>query len=184
LQNVSGLLKNDNATDKSMWTTIKNNYKTILTTIGLFLVGFLVAYLFEDYYRQFVRFSFKFFNGDNIQFVGKNFHLFASDRFVTAFGLFASLTFLLLKFSSGLARLKRIFLTVIIFFLTTILITALDSKRLIIECTACDNGIRRLSFNSITYDKYFIISLTATIAYLLTAYLLEQKRLKKTNENA
>ena len=145
--------------------TIKNNYKTILTTTGLFLVGFLVAYLFEDYYRQLVRFLFKFFNGDNIQFIGKNFHLFASDSFVAAFGLFASLTFLLLKSSSALTRLKRIFVTVIIFFLTTFLITALDSKRLIIECTACDNGIMRLAFNSITYDKYFIICLTAAIAY-------------------
>jgi flagellar biosynthesis protein FlhB len=184
LENVSGQLKNDNTTDKLMWTTIKNNYKNILTTVGLFLVGFLVAYVFEDYYRQLVRFSFKFFNGDSIQFVGKNFRLFASDRFVTAFGLFASLTFLLLKFSIGITRLERIFVTVIIFFLTTILITALDSKRLIIECTACDNGIRRLAFNSITYDKYFIISLTAAIAYLLTAYLLEKKRIKKTNEKA
>ncbi len=166
-----------------MWTTIKNNYKTILTTIGLLLVGIVFAFLLEDYYRQLVRFSFKFFNGDNIQFIGKNFHLFASDRFVAVFGLFTSLTFLLLKFSSRPNRLKRICVTVIVFFVTTILITALDSKRLIIECTACDDGIRRLTFNSVTYDKYFIISLTTAIVYLLTAYLLERKRLKKTNEN-
>jgi hypothetical protein len=58
--------------------TIKNNYKTILTTIGFLLMGIAVAFLFEDYFRQLVRFSFKFFNGDNIQFYGKNFHLFAS----------------------------------------------------------------------------------------------------------
>lgn len=165
-----------------MWTTIKNNYETILTTIGLVLVGIVFAFLFEDYYRQLVRFSFKFFNGDNIQFIGKNFHLFASDRFVAVFGLFTSFTFLLLKFSSRPNRLKRICVTVIVFFVMTILITALDSKRLIIECTACDDGIIRLTFNSVTYDKYFIISLTTAIVYLLTAYLLERKRLKKTNE--
>jgi len=165
-----------------MWTTIKNNYKTILTTIGLLLVGIVFAFLFEDYYRQLVRFSFKFFNGDNIQFIGKNFHLFASDSFVIAFGLFTSLTFLLLRFSSRPNRLKRTCVTVFIFFSMTILITALDSKRLIIECTACDDGIRRLTFNQLTYDKYFIISLTTAIAYLLTTYLLERRRLKKTNE--
>jgi hypothetical protein len=64
----------------------------------------------------------------------------------------------------------------------TILITALDSKRLIIECTACADGIRRLTFNQLTYDKYFIISLTTAIAYLLTSILFERKRLRKTNE--
>ena len=165
-----------------MWTTIKNNYKTILATVGLLLVAIVVAFLLEDYYRQLVRFSFKYFNEDNIQFFGKNFHLFPSDSFVVAFGLFTSLTFLLLKFSSRPNRLKRTCVTVIVFLVTTILITALDSKRLIIECTACDDGIRRLTFNQPTYDKYFIISLTTAFSYLLTTYLLERKRLRKTNE--
>ena len=167
-----------------MWMTIKNNYKTILTTVGLLLVGVLLAFLFEDYYRQLVRFSFNFFNGDNIQFFGKNFHLFASDIFVAAFGLFISLTFLLLKFSARTSRIKRACLTVATFFTTTILISALDSKRLIIECTACDDGIRRLTFNELTYDKYFIVSLSTSIAYLLTTYLLERKQLRKTKESA
>ena len=165
-----------------MWTTIKNNYKTILTTTGLFLVAIVVAFLFEDYYRQVVRFSFKFFNGENIQFIGKNFHLFASNSFVASFGIFTSLTFLLLKFSSRPNRIKRTCVTIFIFFAMTILITALDSKRLIIECTACDDGIRRLTFNQLTYDKYFIISLTTSIAYLFTTYLLERKRLRKMNQ--
>jgi len=164
-----------------MWTTVKNNYKTILTTIGLLLVAIVVAFLFEDYYRQLVRFSFKFFNGDNIQFFGKNFHLFPSDSFVIAFGLFTSLIFLLLKFSSRSNRLKRTCVTVFVFFVTTILITALDSKRLIIECTACDDGIRRLTFNQPNYDKSFIISLSTAFVYLMTTYLLERKRLRKTN---
>jgi hypothetical protein len=162
-----------------MLTTVKNNYKTILSTTGLLLVAIVVAFLFEDYYRQLVRFSFKIFNGDNIKFFGKNFHLFPSDSFIVAFGLFTTLTFLLLKFSSRPNRLKKIVLTVIVFFATTILVTALDSKRLIIECTACDDGIRRLTFNQVTYDKYFIISLTVAFTYLLTTYLLERKRVKK-----
>jgi len=162
-----------------MWTTIKNNYKTILTTVVLLLISIVVAYLFEDYYRQLVRFSFKFFNGNDIQFIGKNFHLFASDSFVITFGLFSSLTFLWLKYSSRPKRIKRVGLTIFAFFAMTILITAFDSKRLIIECTACDDGIRKLTFNEITYDKYFIISLTTATIYLLTTYLIERKRLNK-----
>lgn len=153
-----------------------------MTTVGLLLVSIVVAFLFEDYYRQLVRFSFKFFNGHDIQFIGKNFHLFASNSFVITFGLFASLTFLLLKYSSRPKRIKRVGLTIFAFFAMTFLITALDSKRLIIECTACDDGIRKLTFNEITYDKYFIISLTTAIIYLSTTCLIERKRLKKTSE--
>ncbi len=153
-----------------------------MTTIGLLLVGIVFAFLLEDYYRQLVRFSFKFFNGDKIQFIGKNFHLFANDSFVVTFGLFTSLTFLLLKFSSRPNRIKRTCITIIVFFATTILVTAFDSKRLIIECTACDDEIRKLTFNEVAYDKYFIISLTTTTFYLLTTYLLERKRLRKTGE--
>ena len=165
-----------------MWTIIKNNYKAILTTIGLLIVGIVVAFLFEDYYRQLVRFSFKFFNGNNIQFYGKNFHLFASDIFVVAFGLFLSLAFWLLRNSSWQLKIKRVCVTVVVFFVTTILITALDSKLLIIECTAFDDGIRRLNFNQPKYDMYLIISLSTAIAYLLTTFFLERKRRKENDE--
>jgi hypothetical protein len=165
-----------------MWTTIKNNYKIILTTVGLLLVGIVSAFLFEEYYRRFVRLLFKFVNGDKIQFYGKDFHLFASNIFAIAFGLFISLTFLLLKFSASQYRIKRASLTVVIFFVTTILITAVDSFGLVIECTACNDGIRRLTFNQPTYDKYFIISLITAFTYLLTTFLLERKRNRKVND--
>ena len=73
-------------------------------------------------------------------------------------------------------------MTAIVFFATTILITALDSKRLILECTACDDGIRSLTFNQPTYEKYFLFSLATAFAYLLTKFLLERKRHSKINE--
>jgi hypothetical protein len=164
-----------------MWTIIKNNYITILTTVGVLLVGIVLAFLFEDYYRQLVRFSFKIFNGDNVQFIGKNFHLFASEIFVGAFGVFISLTFLLLKFSDSRYRLKRGYFAIVVFLATTIFIATLDCKRLIVECTACDDGIIRLTFNQLTYDKYFIISLATAFVFILTTYLFERKRLKKIN---
>ena len=160
-----------------MRTHIKINYKIILTSVGLLFVGIVIAFIFEDFYRQLVRFLFNFFNGDKIQFFGKNFHLFASNRFIIAFGLFVSLIYVILKISSRPKRLKRASLTVIVFFATTILITALDSSRLIIECTACNDGIRKLYYNEITYDEYFIISLTTASVYLFTAYLLERKKI-------
>ncbi len=159
-----------------MWSIIRNNYKTVLTAIEIFLVAIIVAFLFEDYYRRLVRFLFKFFNGDNIQFIGKN--LFASNCFVVSFAFFCLLTFLMLKSSQQSKRLKRSCLTVLIFFISTFLITALDSKMLIVECAACDNGVRKLVYNEVAYDRYFIISLIISFGYLLASYLLERPKRK------
>ena len=151
----------------------------VLTAIGIFLVALIVAFLFEDYYRQLIRFLFRFFNGDNIQFIGKNFHLFASNCFVVSFAFFCMLTFLMLKSSQQSKRLKRSCLTVLILFTSTFFITALDSKMLIVECTACNNGILKLVYNEVAYDRYFIISLIISFVYLLASYLLEPTKRKK-----
>lgn len=153
-----------------MWTSNRNNYKAILKTLGLFTFGVASAFLAEDYYRQLVRFFFKFFNGDNINFIGKNFHLFANIKFVLSFGLFCSLTFLVLNRYKFYNRLKAMLYSTAIFILTTIFISLLDSKRLIIECTACNDGIRTLTYNEITYDFYFITSLI--VSFLATAWLI------------
>ncbi|MDR0793131.1 MAG: hypothetical protein LBE82_07465 [Chitinophagaceae bacterium] len=157
----------------------KNNYKIILLTIGFLLVGFVLAFYFENYYRQLVIFFFKFFNGEFIQFIGKNFHLFASFGFTISFGVFCALTFLFLKFSSRNKRWKRTLLTILIFFGTTALITAFDSTNFALGCSDCDDRIRKLPYNKITYDKYFIISLTVSILYLFIMFLLDRKKQKK-----
>lgn len=146
-----------------MWTSIKKNYRTILLTFGLFVLGVVSAFLTEDYYRQFTRFLFKLFNGDKIIFIGKNFHLFASIKFVVAFGLFCSLTFLALNRNKFYNTLNAILYISATFLLTTTLISLLDSKRLILECTACNDGIRRLTYNEITYDLYFMTSLLVSL---------------------
>lgn len=165
---------------------IRENYKIILSAIQDTFFGFLFAYIlangFEDYYRQLIRYLFRFFNGDSIRFIGKNFHLFPSLSFIINFGIFTSLAMMLFRFSFKPHRIRRISLMVLIFFSTTILTIALDSKRLIIECTTCQDGIRRLTFDQLAFDNYFSIGLFTAIAYLLTTFLLERKRLRKTNE--
>lgn len=150
-----------------MWTTIKQKYKVILTTIGIVLVGIIVAFLFEDYYRQLIRLLFKIFNGDKIQFFGKNFHLFASNKFVLSFGLYLSVTFLFVRHLNLFDRIKNLTISTIIFFIATISISAFESKRLVLECTACNDGIRKLTYNEITYDKYFIISLVISLIFII-----------------
>lgn len=141
----------------------KDNFKTILLALKLFVLGVVVAFFTENYYRQLVRFLFKFFNGDKIDFIGKDFHLFASIKFIVTFGLFCSLITLVLNKNKFYNEIKAISYLSTIFFLATTFISLLDSKRLIIECVTCDNGIRKLTYNEITYDFYFILSLLTSL---------------------
>lgn len=156
----------------------------MLLSLGFFLLGVVAAFLFEEYYRQLVRYSLKLFNGKNIQFFGKNSHLFPSYSFVNTFGLFTSFTFLLLRFSCEPNRIKKISLAVLFFFATTFLITAVDSKLMVIGCTACNDGMMRLSFNQPPYDNYFMISLAVAFLYISITYLLAYKRKSNKTQSA
>lgn len=163
-----------------MQTTTVNNIKTILAALGVFIITVILSLYLEESYRRLVRFSFKFFNGEHIQFFGKNFHLFASLNFIITSGLFASLAYLTLLNTSTISTFKRLLLTIVIFFTATFLITAVDSNRLIIECTSCDDGIRKMHYNELAYDRYFIISIAITSAYLLGNYFLDRRQSRQS----
>lgn len=162
-----------------MKTLLKNSFKTILVVLGILLVSIIMAYYVEEYYSRLVRFSFTIFNGDHIRFVGKTFHFFASPAFVIASSLFNVGVFFFLRMASPPSRSKRALLVITIFFVATFIITALDSSRLVIECTACNDGIRPLRYNELKYDNYFIASLSMAAMYLLVGYIVDQKRSKK-----
>ncbi|MBO9701799.1 MAG: hypothetical protein J7604_16450 [Sporocytophaga sp.] len=160
---------------------IKFNYKILLTTSGLFIIGVALAIMFEDYYRRLIRYLFILFNGENIQFTGKNFHLFPSELFVVVSGLFISLTFFILYITPRINISKIIICTVLIFFLTTFIITLIDSERLIAECTACRDGIRNLMYNEVPYDRYYLLSIILSLCFLtgsLTLKFVEKKEAK------
>ena len=163
--------------------TPKLNYKTLLAALGLFFAGGVTAYFFEWNYRKLVTYSFHLLYGDNIKFLYKDIHLFPDESFLIAFGLFTSVAFLLLKFFARQFRTKRILFMILTFIVTTFLAVALDSKRLIFECANCEEEIRQLTFRKPSYNLYFIVSLSASLIYLATVYLLEQRRISKTNKS-
>lgn len=56
-----------------------------LKTLGIILFGILLASFLEVYFRTFVRFLLKSFNGNNNVFIGKDFNLFVSFTFMISF---------------------------------------------------------------------------------------------------
>lgn len=147
-----------------------------LKTLGIFLFGVLLASFLEVYFRTFVRFLLKSFNGNNIVFIGKDFHLFVSFTFMISFGVFCSLTFVIFKKYNFFNPLKVLICSTLSFLITLFLIIYIHSKLLIIECTACDDGIRRLGYYEITYDSYWIISLSITLLVIGIITFIQSKK--------
>jgi hypothetical protein len=152
---------------------------TTLRSLGFFLTGIILALLFEADYRRLIRFLFTFFNGDRIQFSGKDFHLLPGVGFILSFGTLAAIMYISLKHLSLTGWLKQVLIIIGIFFLFTALVSYVNSKILIIECTACKDGIKNLRRGDIKYDLYFICSNIVCVIYLLTRYLLHRRSLKK-----
>jgi len=149
--------------------------KAILSLVIIFLLAAVFSFYYEDSYRAFVRCCYKFFQGNKINFIGKNFHLFASSQFLLSSELYGTvLTFLLYKRSCR--RLVFFFFSLLIFFASTIISAYFDSTFKIIECTACADGVRNLHFNAISYDAYYTGSLVASLLFLLFTNLQGLKR--------
>ena len=149
--------------------------KAILIIVCIFILTTVSAFFFEDYYRQYVRYFFKLFNEDHIIFVGKNFHLFASNYFVFSFGLFSVLITILIFRQTKKKLSLKLLLTAAVFFVATMATSYLDSKFKIMECTACKDNKRTLSYNGINYDFHFIFSLTLALLPLGVSGLKNHK---------
>ena len=151
-----------------------NRIKFILFLLLVFALTITLAVYYENSYRVLVRFFFKYFQGDKIKFIGKNFHLFASPYFVVAFGLFSVLLTMLLYGQSNRRKFIYLFLTIALFFITTIATTYIDSFGKVVDCTACLDGVRSLHFNAVNYDFHFITSLVVGLLPLLWTFLKRQ----------
>lgn len=147
-----------------------NKIKTIFLLLLVFCFAMLTAFFFEENYNAFVRQLFKAFQGNKIQFVGKGFQLFASWYFLIAFGLFSVLLTLLLYGHINKIRLIHLSLTILLFSFTTIATSFIDSTGYVVECTACQDGIRSLHYSDVNYDFHFIISLLFGLLPLLYAF--------------
>lgn len=151
-----------------------NKLKAILLFLFVFILTVVIAFYFENSYRVLVRECFNFFQGDNIRFVGKNFHLFASPYMLVSFGLFSVVLTALLYGQGATKRLVYLGLTVLLFFTTTIVTTYIDSLGKVVECTVCQDGIKSLHYNAVNYDFHFITSLVVGLLPLLWTFLRKQ----------
>ncbi|MFY0632061.1 MAG: hypothetical protein JXR05_17005 [Flavobacteriaceae bacterium] len=152
--------------------------KRILIGIAFFVIGFGIAVYADSFFRQLIQDLFQWTTSDGIQFGGKDFYLFGNPLYFTSFAL----AFLIFSIANRKKKIQKIILNgVIMILIFGILLTgicALNANLKIIECTACDNGIRRLGYNEINYG---VILATSTLLSIIPNLIVVFKNRKKAS---
>ncbi|SHO73008.1 hypothetical protein [Flavobacterium cucumis] len=148
--------------------------KKIILRIIIFLVGVGIAFLTESFFRGFIQDVFQISTSDKIQFIGKNIYFIPNIIFLPILGL----SIVTLSIENSNKNNFQIFINILrsllLFFISIILISAVDAKLKVIECTACIDGIRKLNWNDINYG----IILGSSILISIIPSLI---KIKKTN---
>lgn len=138
--------------------------KKIILGILVFIIGIVIAYYSESFFRGIIQDIFKWSTSDKIQFVGKNFFVFSNKLYFLTFGI----GFLILTLENLNVKLTQLLknglMSILIFGILLIGISAIDANLKIVECTACDDGIRKLHWNEINYG--LIIGVSAIISII------------------
>ncbi len=116
------------------------------------------ATFFEPCYHRTIRILFSYFTQNKIEFYGKDFNFLPDIIFISTCVIYFIIAIILLSKNKKNFILKII--TAVSFFCSfTIFVCAFLANMLIIECTACKNGIRIITARALEYNAYFIGSL-------------------------
>ena len=132
--------------------------KRIIIGTVAFVIGILIAFYSEGFFRKQIQELFQWSTSNRIQFVGKNFYFFGNGFHYLSFGLTFSFFVLANWNKKRKLIIKNGILALLIFGIILFGISVLDANMKIIECTACNDGIRKLHWNEIKYGSILGIS--------------------------
>ena len=121
------------------------------------LITVAISFYIDPLLRSFIRFLFKYFQGDHINFVGKPLYFFPSNLMIISFGVF-SIFFTLLFYSEKATKVLFSLVISILIFLFSIIITSyIDSYLKVINS---ENGVAVINYSSgFFYDSHILIAL-------------------------
>jgi hypothetical protein len=158
---------------------LKNSLKlTKKITFGIlaFIIGIGIAYYSESFFRGIIQDIFKWSTSDKIKFIGKNFYVFSNKLYFITFGI-GLLILTLENLNQKLTQmLKSGILSFLIFGIILIGISAVDANMKIIECTACNDGIRKLHWNEINYGLIIGTSVIISVIPNIIRIIKQRKK--------
>lgn len=152
--------------------------KRIIVGITSFIIGLGASFILEPFLRNIVIDLFQSTTNGNIQFVGKDFYLFTPPFFYLSFGISFMIFGIEATSNKATDNLKNGILWIGIFSLALVSICAFDANVKIMECTACDDGIRKLGYSELYYG--LILGICALLSGLPSLTRLIKNRNKST----
>jgi len=152
--------------------------KKIILGIIAFVIGFGIALYSESFFREIIQDIFKWSTSDKIKFVGKNMYIFSDKTYYITLGIIPLILTLENLNKKSTEFLKNGIICLLIFGISLIGISAIDANIKVIECTACDDGIRKLHWNAINYG---LIIGTSAIISIIPSLIRIIKRTKKAS---
>lgn len=141
-----------------------------------FLIGIGLSVFLESFLRSIVLDLYQWTTNNGIQFVGKNFYLFASPVYYVGFGITLSLLALDLLSKSSINRvITNVAIAIFIFAIMLSGICTIDANLKIIECTACGDAIRKLRYNEMNYGLILGVSLIMSVIPSLIRIIKNRK---------
>lgn len=154
--------------------------KKIIFGILAFIIGIGIALYSESFFREIIQDIYRWSTSDKIKFIGKNMYIFSDKTYYITLGI-VPLILTIENLNQKLTQvLKSGIICVLIFAIILIGISAIDANLKIVECTACDDGIRRLHWNGINYG---LIIGTSSIISIIPSLIRIIKRRKKPAYN-
>lgn len=135
----------------------------IIIGIVAVIIGFEIALFVYSFFREQIQNIFLWSTSNRIRFTGKNFHLFSSNFYYLSFGI-AFLLFSLGNLNQGLKQIiKNGVLSILIFIIAVIGIASVDANIKVVECTACNDGVRAIHWNGINYGLILGVSIIISV---------------------
>ena len=157
-----------------------NKLKGGLILLVLFIASIYCSFYFEESYRKIIRYLYVALSNGKISFfIPKKYLHFPRAKFILSFGFFMITLCFLIYRQTNKQRVINITLGLFLFVASILIHCYFDSLFKIIECTACNDGIRKLRYNEINYDVIFISSLVLTIIPVATTEIRKLVKLKK-----
>jgi len=154
--------------------------KIIIIGIVAFVIGILIAFYSEGFFRKQIQELYQWSTSNRIHFVGKNFYIFGNGFHYLSFGLTFSLFVLTNWNKKTNLIIKNGILTLLIFGIVLFGISVLDANMKIIECTDCNDGIRKLHWNEIKYGN--ILGISSILSIIPSGIMLLRERKKEELE--
>lgn len=134
--------------------------KLVLIILLLFVASVYFSFLYDDDFREMVRFLYNYLSSDKIEIrVPAKYIHFAGGAVVLTSAFYPVLLYILLRKEELRKVLFFLSLSLIMFFISVVAACYIEGLVLLAECTACLDGKRVIRFNEIPYDRIFIQSL-------------------------